>query len=110
MVLAIIDDLIFAEKLEASARQMGAALTVARNAEGIVNSNPQYSRILIDLNLSSGDPLALIRNLHKSYPQTPLIGYCSHVQKDLQQQALEAGCASVMPRSAFVQLLPELLK
>ena len=61
--------------------------------------------MLIDLNLSRGDSLAMIRTLRTAHPGTPVIGYCSHVQRDLQQQALEAGCTKVLPRSAFVQQL-----
>ena len=65
--------------------------------------------MLIDLNLSSGDALAMVRALRQADPGMPVIGYCSHVQDDLKSQALAAGCTAVLPRSAFVQQLPELL-
>jgi hypothetical protein len=39
-----------------------------------------------------------------------LIGYLSHVQGELKVQAQEAGCDMVMPRSAFSQNLPQILK
>ena len=62
------------------------------------------------MNLSRGDALAMVRELKAAHPGVPMVGYCSHVQQDLQKQALEAGCTMVLPRSAFVQQLPELLK
>lgn len=109
MVLAIVDDMIFRGKIEAAAKELGTALTVARDAEAALRLGQGWSRVLIDLNLSKGDPVAMVRNLRQAYPDVPVIGYCSHVQQDLQRQALEAGCTMVLPRSAFIQQLPNLL-
>ena len=109
MILAIVDDLLFRSKLEAAAAQLGTPLTIAADAGPALDNGRSWGRALIDLNLSSGDPLAMIRSLRQAHPDMPIIGYCSHVQQDLQQQALEAGCTTVLPRSAFVQQLPELL-
>lgn len=109
MILAIVEDLIFRGKLEAAAAQLGTPLTIARDAEAALRLGQEWSRVLIDLNLSRGDSLAMIRRLRVAYSDVPIIGYCSHVQEDLQRQALEAGCTTVLPRSAFVQQLPSLL-
>ena len=109
MILAIVDDLLFRGKLEVAAAQLGASLTIAADASAVPRDGGPFSRVLIDLNLSRGDALAMILDLRAAHPGIPLVGYCSHVQQDLQQQALEAGCTTVLPRSAFVQQLPELL-
>ena len=109
MILAIVDDLIFRGKLEAAAGQLKVPLTVAAGAGAVPRNGQAWSRILIDLNLSRDDALAIIRELRAAHPRIPLVGYCSHVQQDLQRQALEAGCTTVLSRSAFVQQLPELL-
>lgn len=109
MILAIVDDLLFRGKLEAAAARLGTPLTIAADAGPALRTEQPWSRVLIDLNLSRGDPLAIVRDLRQARPGIPLIGYCSHVQQDLQQQALEAGCTTVLARSAFVQQLPELL-
>ena len=109
MILAIVDDLLFRGKLEAAAAQLRVALTIAADASPVPCNGQPWSRVLIDLNLSRGDPLAMIRDLRAAHPSIPLVGYCSHVQRDLWQQALEAGCTTVLARSAFVQQLPELL-
>ena len=39
-----------------------------------------------------------------------IIGFLSHIQGDLKAKAVEAGCDTVMPRSAFSQNLPNLLR
>jgi hypothetical protein len=41
---------------------------------------------------------------------TSVIGFLSHLQGDLKAKAVEAGCDMVMPRSAFSQNLPTLLR
>ena len=109
MILAIVDDLMFRAKLEAAAAQLGTPLTIAADADPALRPGQEWSRVLIDLNLSGGDAVAMVRKLRGAHPDTPIVGYCSHVQQDLQRQALEAGCTAVLPRSAFVKQLPELL-
>ncbi|MDE3167746.1 MAG: response regulator, partial [Acidobacteriota bacterium] len=49
----------------------------------------------------------------KGSPETravSLIGYLSHLQGELKQQAQEAGCDMVMARSAFSQNLMQIFK
>jgi hypothetical protein len=41
---------------------------------------------------------------------TSIVGFLSHLQNDLRIKAVEAGCDTVMPRSAFSQNLPNLLR
>jgi len=68
--------------------------------------------IIFDLNFDSVEPLSLITRL-KVAPETKginLIGYLSHVQAELKQNAQEAGCDMVMARSAFSQNLPQIFK
>ena len=40
----------------------------------------------------------------------PTVGYVSHVQADLKRGAQEAGCDTVLARSALSQNLPLLMK
>ena len=41
---------------------------------------------------------------------TSIVGFLNHLQGDLKVKAVEAGCDTVMPRSAFSQSLPNLLR
>ncbi len=109
MILVIVDDLLFRSKFDTIAAQLGTPLTIAADAGPALRSGSGWSRVLIDLNLSRGDALAIIRTIRAAHPGVPVVGYASHIQRELQQQALEAGCTTVLPRSAFVQQLPELL-
>ncbi len=104
-----VDDLLFRSRLETVAARLGTPLTIAADASAALRPGSGVSRVLIDVNLSRGDALMMTRNLRAAHAEMPVIGYYSHVQHDLRQHALQAGCTKGLPRSAFVQRLPELL-
>src|SRR5712691_5427311 len=112
-VLAVVEDLFFTVKIKESAKRAGLAIEFVKSEKDAVErakTNPAL--IIIDLNCHGFDPLKLVGTL-KSSPETKgisLIGYLSHAQGELKQQAQAAGCDTVMPRSAFSQNLPQILK
>ena len=110
IVLAIMDDLLFQAKIKAAAAPLGVearfAKTVAQ-AQAVLSADPAV--VMVDLGLTSADPLEVIRALRAQRPAATIIGYGSHVQAGLLAQARTAGCTTVLPRSAFVQQLPRLL-
>jgi len=70
------------------------------------------SLIIFDLNMESAEPVKLITQL-KADAETKaisLIGFLSHIQVELKQQAQEAGCDMVLARSAFSQNMPLIFK
>ena len=79
---------------------MTPAATINCQASPVVN---------IDLNRFSDDPLALVKAARQHAPAARIIGYGSHVDAELLRAASQAGCATVLPRSIFVQRLPEIL-
>ena len=68
--------------------------------------------IIFDLNFDAVNPLHVIRGLKGSVETKGIsvIGYLSHIQVELKQQAQEAGCDMVMARSAFSQNLSQIFK
>lgn len=113
-ILAVVDDLFFAAKLQETARQLGAPLTTVRAADFRTESlRPQKPTLAVfDLNAASANPLELIRQLKADgeLRQIPVVGFLSHVQADLQRAAEQAGCDQVLPRSKFTATLPDLLR
>ncbi|MCC6680921.1 MAG: hypothetical protein IT445_08465 [Phycisphaeraceae bacterium] len=95
-------DLIFATKIRSTADALGAAVCVVNNESKLA----QVSRLLVDLDTGE-TALALIRAAKAA--DVPTVAFGSHVAVDLLQQAKEAGADSVLPRSAFVNQLPEML-
>ena len=75
------------------------------------NGEEKPSLIIFDMNNANAKPLTLIPKLKSKLKKgTSIIGFLSHVQGDLKQKAHEVGCDMVLPRSAFSQNLPQLLR
>jgi len=55
--------------------------------------------------------MTLIPKLKTKFKKaTSIVGFLNHLQGELRTKAIEVGCDSVMPRSAFSQTLPNLLR
>jgi PleD family two-component response regulator len=112
-VLAVVSDLFFSVKLTEAAKRSGLALEFVKDPQEVLEkAKTKPSLIVFDLNFEAAGPLELIHTL-KGQAETKgisLIGYLSHVQGELKQQAQEAGCDMVMARSALSQNLPQIFK
>lgn len=112
-VLAVVDDLMFAVKIDAAARQSGVTVEYAKTqAEALEKGKSMPSVVLLDLNHNKVDILKLIKAFKKQedLKKISLLGFISHVDGEKKQAAVEAGCDSVVPRSAFSMNLPQILK
>ncbi|MGH9403454.1 MAG: response regulator [Terriglobia bacterium] len=111
-VLVIVEDLIFLSKIQQTAKLVNAEIEVVLPANLMQRLTQGPAAVVIcDLNYRAGLALEAIRELKHS-PELRLIlviGFLSHVQADLATAAREAGCDTVMARSAFVKQLPQLL-
>lgn len=112
-VLAAVDDLFFASKIRGTAEQLNVTVEFAKKAETLFDlakaETPDL--IILDLNSEKLDAIATARALKSddTLRAVPLVGFLSHVQTDLMQEAREAGVEQVMPRSAFTKFLPQIL-
>lgn len=112
-VLAVLEDLFFTVKINESAKRAGMQAEFVKSQQDTLEKAAEKPAVIIlDLNFSAIEPLELIKRLKadENTKGVNLIGYVSHVQGELKQQAQEAGCDMVMARSAFSQNLPLLLK
>jgi PleD family two-component response regulator len=112
-VLAVLTDLFFSVKLADAAKRAGLSLELVKDSNSVLEkAQHKPALIVFDLNYEAVEPLKLISEL-KSKPETKgisLIGYVSHVQGELKQQAHDAGCDMVLARSAFSQNIPQIFK
>jgi len=103
----------FASKIRAVAEAVGTEISSPRSQEAIVSkaraTKPRL--ILVDLHNQRTDPVALARELKadEELRDIKLIGFFSHVQTELQQNALAAGFDQVVPRSVFARDLSNIL-
>lgn len=112
-----IEDLFFLAKIQETAKKLGIKVGFLKNEKDTVAKfvdAPEQERpslIVFDLNNANAKPLTLIPKLRaKLKKSTSIIGFLSHLQGDLKVKAVEAGCDMVMPRSAFSQNLPNLMR
>jgi DNA-binding NarL/FixJ family response regulator len=108
-VVALMDDLFFQMKLAETAKQLGVEVKVAANGEALMElmaSEPKL--VIVDLNARS-QPIAAIESLRRARKDIRVVGFLSHVQRDLAAQAQAAGCDEVLPRSSFTQNLAAIL-
>ena len=99
--------------LSAVAEAVGAEISSPRSQEAIVSKARETKPrlILVDLHNQRIDPLTLARELKsdEELRAIRLIGFFSHIQTELQRNALAAGFDEVVPRSIFAHNLPEIL-
>ena len=110
-----IEDLFFLAKIQETSRKLGIKVAFLKADKDVVskltNSDARPSLIVFDLNNGNAKPLTLIPKLRAKLKKgTSIIGFLSHLQGDLKAKAIEAGCDIVMPRSAFSQNLPNLIR
>ncbi len=103
-------DLFFLVQVTAAARPLGfQVVNVTSKAAALAKVQSGATVLVIDLTCAAAEPLDLIREA-KAAGAVTAIGFLPHVQTTLRDQATEAGCDSVVPRSAFAQKLPDLLR
>jgi DNA-binding NarL/FixJ family response regulator len=109
-VLAMVDDLFFQAKIVETARHLGVDLRICTTPDALLAeiSKATPKLVVMDLN-SRNQPLDAIARLRSTVPDVPLVGFLSHVQTELAEQAHAAGCREVMPRSKFTQDLATIL-
>jgi len=115
-IFAFVEDLFFLAKITETARKLNVKVEFVKTDKDILerigqNGDQKPSLIIFDLNNAGAKPLSTIARLKtKLKKHTTVIGFLSHVQGELKVKALEAGCDMVLPRSAFSQNLPQLLR
>jgi hypothetical protein len=116
-IFCFIEDLFFMAKIQETARKLGVKVEFVKgdkDAVARVLDAPDGERpalLVFDLNNLNAKPMALIPKFKTRFKKSvSIIGFLNHLQGDLKMKAIEAGCDVVMPRSAFSQSLPILLR
>jgi len=115
-IYVFVDDLFFTSKIQETAKKLGVKIGFVKTIEELSqkveeNGGGAPALIIFDLNGNTTKPLVTIPKLKAKFKkQTSILGFVSHLQGELKVKASEVGCDSVMPRSAFSQNLPNLLR
>ena len=116
-IFCFIEDLFFLAKIQETARKLGVKVEFVKGEKEVVSrilDSPEGARpalLVFDLNNLNAKPMSLIPKFRTKFKKAvSIIGFLSHLQGDLKMKGIEAGCDVVMPRSAFSQSLPNLLR
>ncbi|MEO6434278.1 MAG: hypothetical protein ABIP55_00750 [Tepidisphaeraceae bacterium] len=103
-ILALVRDLMFAGRIGATARALGVDLKMLRDPAALAIEPGR--RLIVDLNQPGAlDAAALWKQQHGG----EVIGFVAHTDIATIERARSAGIDRVLARSAFVEVLPELL-
>ena len=116
-IYLFIEDLFLTAKISETARKLGVKVAFVKNEKDALaeltsgEDENKPSLIVFDLNNANAKPLTTIPKLKTKLKRSAsILGFLSHLQGDLKAKAVEAGCDTVMPRAAFSQNLPNLLR
>jgi CheY-like chemotaxis protein len=113
IVTAVADDMFFISKIRETGKALGLIVNFPRNLEALRANIAEElpSLILVDLHHQKLDPIQLASELkaNETVKHIPLLGFFSHVQSELQRQAMQAGYDEVIPRSIFFRDLAKIL-
>ena len=116
-IYLFIEDLFLTAKINEAARKLGVKVAFVKNDKDALaelvsgEDENKPSLIVFDLNNANAKPMTTIPKLKTKLKRSvSIIGFLSHLQGDLKAKAVEAGCDVVMPRAAFSQNLPNLLR
>jgi CheY-like chemotaxis protein len=114
-IFVFVDDLFFMAKIQETARKLNVKVDFVKSEkevlEALAAGEEKASLVIIDLNHHTVKPLTVISKLKSKFKkEANIIGFLSHLQGELKVKAQEAGCDMVLPRSAFSQNLPQLLR
>jgi len=116
-IFCFIDDLFFQAKINETSKKLGVKVEFVKNDKDSVARLTELAEadrptlMVFDLNNLNAKPMTLIPKFKTKFKKaTSIVGFLNHLQGDLKLKAIEAGCDAVMPRSAFSQTLPNLLR
>ncbi len=113
-IILIVDDLMFAPKLESALNQLGYKPLFATNETDLTNALRQAPvLVIVDLFSRGFNWEALLRLMKgegKKARHVPVLGFGPHVDLELREKALLAGCDTVVGRGAIAGQLPQLIE
>ena len=101
------DDLMFTSRITGTARSLGLTIKTARSVDVLEKMMEQQGPVcvLLDLGHAGLDVAGLVPRLKQKAAR--VVAYGSHVDAAGLRAAREAGCEPVLPRSKFVEVLPQ---
>ena len=110
MGVVVTQDLFFGSKITGTADQLGLNVKLAGTVDGGIEQASQETvrLLLLDLAMPGLNVADVIASLPEEHRPT-VVAFGAHVNTVRLDEAREAGCDEVLPRSRFTATLPEIL-
>ena len=111
-VIAVVDDLMFLSRIREAAKGRGLAVRAVRTVADLVAACRLGARtVIVDLDTPRLPVMEAVAAMaaDPALAAVHVIGFYSHVDQARARAAEAAGCHTVLPRSAFVRQLHDLL-
>jgi hypothetical protein len=106
-VLTLVEDLMFASRIAETAKARGGASLKVRSVEALREAAAAGTAKVVVVDLDR--PPAPLADIVAAASGLPIVGFFSHVEPERGREARKLGFARVLPRSAFVKELPDLV-
>ena len=107
MIVALVPDLMDRSKVSAAAKAAGESVRFVNQAPKLVAAVEQDSPELVVVDLGRPGAVDAVRELAGAGVR--VVGFGSHVDRDLLAEAGDAGCEEVLARSQFFRDLARVL-
>jgi len=111
--LVFVPDLFFQAKILATAKATGRLIRVVPSPEALIEEcrTPGAGIVILDLASPGVDPVGIIQAIKTSNRTGAprIVGFYSHINKEIERRAREAGCDLLLTKSTFSKRLPEIL-
>jgi hypothetical protein len=115
-IYVFVDDLFFLSKIQETARKLNIKIGFVKTLDDMLakveeEGGAPPKLVILDLAANTTKPLTVIPKIYSKFKkETSILGFVPHIAGELKAKAQEAGCSSVMPRSAFSSNLPNILR
>lgn len=105
-------DLIFTSKITGTAQELGYTIKTVGRFDLALSMVEQWTPRVVFVDLSAGDLVApdTLAMYRRHAIGSTFIAFGPHVDREALDMATVSGCEIVMPRSRFVNRLPELIR
>ncbi len=107
-ILAVITDLMFQSRLRDQAQALGYTFALADTPETLDHAlDAAPALVVLDLQIEDIDWRIVVKSAKER--RVPILAFGQHTKTQLLRSARDAGCDRVVPRSTFVEDLPQLI-
>ena len=110
-IVLLVDDLMFLPRLEGTLVKLGYQPLPATNETTLIQAlNTTPVLVIVDLFSQNFDWQTLLESIQRTHTYVSILGFGPHVDLQLREKALVAGCIMVVGRGAMAAQLPQLVK